>query len=80
MKIYRLENSVLAVEVDLDTGVITQIIDRVNDSKHLLARKPELEIKKPGMGIYVLEPFSAQSPPRVLSVMAISCLDVVVEG
>jgi hypothetical protein len=80
MKIYRLENSVLAVEVDLDTGVITQIIDRVNDSKHLLARKPELEIKKPGMGVYTLEPFSAQSPPRVLSVMAISCLDVVVEG
>jgi hypothetical protein len=47
MKIYRLENSVLAVEVDLDTGVITQIIDRVNDSKHLLARKPDLEIKNP---------------------------------
>lgn len=80
MKIYRLENSVLAVEVDLDTGVITQIIDRVNDSKHLLARKPELEIKKPGMGYMFSSLFSAQSPPRVLSLMAISCLDVVVEG
>ncbi len=57
MKIHRLENSMLAVEVDLDTGVITQIIDKVNGSKHLLARKPELEIRKPGMGIYVLEPF-----------------------
>jgi hypothetical protein len=64
MKIYRLENSVLAVEVDLDTGVITQIIDRVNDSKHLLARKPELEIKKPGMGVYVLEPFFCPEPSQ----------------
>jgi hypothetical protein len=42
--------------------VITQIIDRVNDSKHPLARKPELEIKKPGMGIYILEPFFCPEP------------------
>lgn len=79
MKIHRLENSVLAVEVDLDTGVITQIIDKVNGSKHLLSRKPELEIRKPGMGVYVLGRFSVQSLTRVLLVIAISCLDVVME-
>jgi len=62
LRIHRIENREIAIEVDLDTGVITGIIDKVAGVNHLFSRKPELETKKPGMGIYILEPIFCQQP------------------
>ncbi|MEM1610232.1 MAG: alginate lyase family protein [Sulfolobales archaeon] len=62
MKLYTLENEYISVEIDLDTGVVTQLIDKISGAKHLFSRKPELELRKPGMGLFILEPAFCENP------------------
>ena len=62
MRLHLLENEYISLELDLDTGVITQIIDKISGAKHLFSRRPELELRKPGMGLFILEPFFCENP------------------
>jgi hypothetical protein len=62
MDLRKIENDKISVEVDYETGVIVQIIDKRRGIKHLFSRRPELEIKKAGMGMIILEPFHCLDP------------------
>ncbi|MEZ0289783.1 MAG: heparinase II/III family protein [Sulfolobales archaeon] len=64
MKLYSLKNDEISVEIDLETGVVTQITDLVKNVRHLFSRRPELETRKPGMGVLILEPYFCENPHR----------------
>ena len=51
-----MSKGVMELHIDLDTATVVQLVNRVTGSKHLFSRKPELELKVPGMGIVELEP------------------------
>jgi len=65
LRLHTIEGDGVSLEVDLDTGVITQIVDRVANIKHLLSRRPELETRRPGMGVVILQPYFCSSPKLV---------------
>jgi len=51
-----MSKGVTELHIDLDTATVVQLVNRVTGSRHLFSRKPELELKVPGMGIVELEP------------------------
>ncbi len=56
MKLHKLVGESVSVTIDLDTSTVVQIENNITKAKHLLARKPELELHVPGMGIVEIEP------------------------
>ncbi|MGC8570408.1 MAG: heparinase II/III domain-containing protein [Caldivirga sp.] len=52
-----LENDNIRLIIHEASGTITELLDKRSNTQHLLARKPELELMEPGMGILEIEPF-----------------------
>lgn len=52
-----LENDYVRLVVHEATGTITELVDKTTGTSHVLSRRPELELKEPGMGIFEIEPF-----------------------
>ncbi len=57
MGLKSISNRFIEITVDEASGSIVQITYKDTGTKHLLARAPELELGKPGMGLIELEPF-----------------------
>ncbi|WP_291766283.1 alginate lyase family protein [Caldivirga sp. UBA161] len=52
-----LENNNIKLVIHEPSGTVVELLDKRSNTQHLLARKPELELMEPGMGILEIEPF-----------------------
>jgi len=52
-----LSNELVEVKVDEGTGNVVGLKDLITGSEHLLSRRPELKLRRTGMGIAEIEPF-----------------------
>ncbi|ABW02708.1 heparinase II/III domain-containing protein [Caldivirga maquilingensis] len=52
-----LENNNIRLIIHEASGTVVELLDKRSNAQHLLARKPELELMEPGMGILEIEPF-----------------------
>jgi hypothetical protein len=46
-----LENDSIRLVIHEPSGTIVELLDKRTNTQHLLARRPELELMEPGMGI-----------------------------
>ncbi len=62
-----LENDSIRLVIHEPSGTIVELLDKRTNTQHLLARRPELELMEPGMGILEVEPLIKASR-RIISV------------
>jgi hypothetical protein len=56
MRLVELVKGIVGVHIDVDTATLVQVVNKVTGTKHLFSRRPELELRAPGMGVVEVEP------------------------